>query len=360
MGKVLIYTLTEGIGGVEEYIMNLSRYIEDPQSKFGYLIIGQKSIYESELKKMGIDYYYIPPKKSLYSNIKRYNELFNKLRDTYDTIYFNTSGLYYPVPYLFAKKYNYRIVLHSHLTSGPWPKSILHKANRKWINQITSLKLACSTPAGEWMFGKDEKFLFIPNAINLERFRYQKANREIVRKKLDVDNCFVVGNVARLNQIKNQSFLIDVIGEIYKENKNVRLILVGDGDLKEKLEIKSRELGLSDSIIFVGRSDEPELYYSAMDCYVMTSFIEGFPISLIEAQANGLPCVVADTITKETAINPNVSFLSLNDSLGVWCDTIQNTQRYDDNQDRLKNQKFDVSSLPIYIYNLIAGMEKEK
>lgn len=345
MGKVLIYILTEGRGGVEEYVMNLSRFCDNPSLKYGYLIMGEKTIYEDELKFLGVSYHFIPKKNKVFSNIKAYRKLLKKLRQEYEAIYFNTSGLYYPIPYYFARKFNYRIILHSHSTIGPMLKKPIHYLNRKWINKICNVKLACSTPAGKWMFGNKEIFLLIPNAIELERFRFNESNREKCRKQYRLADSFVIGNIGRLHPVKNQIFLIDILKALIDKKKDVKLLLVGDGNMKADIENRAKKLHVQDRVIFAGQTRTPEYYYSAMDCFVIPSFVEGFPITLIEAQANGLPCIASDTVTDETNITGNVHYLPINGLIDRWCSEITENIRYENGIEVLRENNYDVAML---------------
>ena len=350
MKKVLLYILTEGKGGVEEYLMNLSRFCDDPSSKYGYLVAGERTVYEDELKVLRTEYFFVPKKQDIVANIKAYQELLVRLRNDYDTIYFNTSGLYYPIPYFFAEKYNYRIVLHSHLTSGARLKRPLHYLNRWWINKLCSLRLACSTPAGKWMFGDKERFQLIPNAIDIERFRFNKPKRDEYRKKYNLGDSYVIGNIGRLHQVKNQIFLIDFLKEIVSRNNDARLLLVGDGEMRPAIEDHARELNVLDRVVFAGQTNQPEYFYSAMDCFVMPSLVEGFPITLVEAQANGLPCVVADTITNETNITGHISFRSLSQTASSWADAILSSKERFDAIEIIKSKGYDVHSLAEGVY----------
>ena len=342
MGKVLIYILTEGKGGVEEYVMNLSRFCDNPSSKYGYLVMGDKTIYEEELNSLGVEYYYIPRKSKVISNIKAYSELLKRLRTDYDTIYFNTSGLYYAIPYIYACKFNYRIVLHSHSTTGSSFKKPIHYFNRKWINKACSTRLACSTPAGKWMFGAHEQFTLIPNAIELDKFKFDEGNRERCREKYDLGDSFVMGNIGRLHRVKNQIFLVDILKEMIDRGINTKLLLVGDGEEKQSIESRANELRIREEIVFAGQSSAPELFYSAMDCFVMPSFVEGFPITLIEAQANGLPCVVSDAITRETNVTGNVLYESIKKNAISWAEKIPKCNKRYNCTEVLRRQGYDV------------------
>ena len=353
MGKVLIYILTEGKGGVEEYVMNLSRFCTNPSSKYGYLVMGEKTVYEDELKSLGVEYYFVPRKNKIISNIREYSELLKKLRAEYDTIYFNTSGLYYPIPYIYAKKFNYRIVLHSHLTTGSSFKKPIHYLNRKWINKACSVRLACSTPAGKWMFGEHEKFTLIPNAIELDKFRFDEEIRKKCREKYGLGDSFVMGNIGRLHKVKNQIFLVDILKELIENGTDTKLLLVGEGEERSSIEKRAEELKIMDKVIFTGQTSMPEFFYSAMDCFVMPSFVEGFPITLIEAQANGIECIVSDTITKETNVSGHITYLPISQGPAIWSQKVLYSKRYQDGIDVLRKNRYDVSSLELYVSKLL-------
>ena len=344
MGKTLIYTLTEKKGGVEEYVMNLSRFRNQPSNKYGYIIIGRDTVYRDELDSLGVDYFFVPRKKNLFANVYALNQILTNNRKQYDTIYFNTSGLYYPIPYIAALKNKYKIVLHSHSSNGGWPKRIIHLINREWINRIVNERLSCSSNAGEWMFGK-KKYKLIPNAIDINRFIFNEVIRQRLRNEYGIQNKFVIGSIGRLHKGKNQIYIVDILNALIKMGKDTMLLLVGEGEMKEPISKKAKELGIYERLIFPGGTDNPEYYYSAMDYFILPSLVEGFPITLIEAQANGIPCIVSDTVTKETNISGKIKFLSVGDNPEKWAEyMIEHTERYDC-VDLLFNDGFDVHSL---------------
>ena len=343
--KVLIYIMSEGKGGVEEYVMNLARYTDAPSKKYGYLVMGKSTVYEEELRKLGVEYFFVPPKSKPLANINAYRKLLRQLRAQYDTIYFNTSGLYYPVPYLFAMWNKYRIVLHSHSVGGTNIKSVFHIINRAWIDRRVCARLSCSTPAGKWMFGEDRVFTLIPNAVKLERFIFNPGNREDCRRKYALGEDFVIGTVGRLHQGKNQVFLVEILKALLDRQVQARLLLVGDGDMRNAIGEKAEALGVSDRVVFAGQTDRSEYFYSAMDCFMLPSYAEGFPITLIEAQANGLPCVVSDRVTRETNISGRIEFLPIEASPQAWAErAVQNQGRYSC-IDVLKEKGYDVSDI---------------
>lgn len=358
MGKILIYGMQSGLGGVERYVLNLSAFLENPQQHYGYIILGDHTAFEEELKFYGVDYFFLTHKnESLIKNIVESNRLLKKLRYNYDTIYFNTSGLYYPIPYLFAKKYNYRIILHSHSIDSKHLKSVIHNINRCWINKIISKRFACSIPAAQWMFGNQAcTAQMIPNAIDLEKFRFRKEVRNQRRSELNIldNNTIVLGNIGRLSYVKNQKFLLEIFREYKKKQTNIKLLMVGDGEEEAALKKLTDQYQITDDVIFYGRSDSAEELMCAMDCIVMPSIVEGFPVTLVEGQASGLPCIVSTAITDEVNLSGKVEFISLNEDAKTWVEHILNTdmQRYDC-METLRKKGYEVHELAKTIYELI-------
>lgn len=355
MDKILVYALSENVGGVEEYVLNLSRYNSEHECEYQYIVLGDHTPYMDELEKLGVTYYYIPKKRKVFANIKALSNLFKKCREECDVIYFNTSALVYPIPYLLALYYNYRIVLHSHLTGTTGARKYIHYINRSWINKKCVRMMACSKMAGNWMFGnKNMKNVFvIPNAINLSNFSFCLSDRIRMRKELNLDNEFVIGHIGRLHSVKNQEFLINMLSTAKRLNINYKLLLVGDGADERKLKQLSYNLNVNDRVIFYGRTDKPWTVMNCMDCFVMPSLVEGFPVTLIEAQANGLPCIVSDTITQEVNVLGKVTFCSLKDDYSVWIKAIKDNAIPRYNSDQLKDLGYDVVDLERKVRNII-------
>lgn len=357
MGKVLIYAMLEGFGGVEEYALNLLRYSETGAQRYGYVILGGKTVYEDTLKRYGADFFFIPPKRELIKNIKSLWRLFRQLKGTYDTIYFNTSGLYYPVPYLFAKMQGYKIVLHSHSREVHDRREPIHNFNRWWIGNMASLKLACSTPAARWLFGKKStEAILVPNAVDLARFAFDEEKRMQIRRQLGLEDAFVIGHVGRLTQVKNQTRLLDILAAAKKKRADVRLLLVGDGEDEAMLREKAQMLGISDDVVFYGSTRNTEIPMQAMDCFALPSLAEGFPVTLVEAQGAGLPCVASAAVTTEVNMTGDVTFLPLEESNETWAETIlsQNVTRRN-NRELLRARGFDAADLDENVWTLLHG-----
>ncbi|MFA9464606.1 MAG: glycosyltransferase [Velocimicrobium sp.] len=362
MEKVLIYALSENVGGVEEYVMNLLRYSIGGKDKYGYFILGENSPYEEELIYRETDYYFIPKKKNIFKNIFSSISLLKRLRSEYDTVYFNTSAIGYLVPYLICIHYRYKIVLHSHSDCSKTAgliKKMIHRLNYGVIKKKIGAKFACSSPAAKWMFHNDlSNVVVIPNAIQLDRFIYDEYARKQIKEKFGFKNELILGNVARLCVIKNQKFLIAILSELIKMGKNVKLVLVGDGEMRTLLEKQVVKLKLDQNVIFWGRTKEPEYVMNCMDCIVLPSISEGFPISVVEAQAAGIQCFVANTVTEEVNITGDVHFVSLEESPSNWAKMIVNVdRRRHNNIELLRELEYDVKDLENKVWTLLKDIK---
>lgn len=149
--------------------------------------------------------------------------------------------------------------------------------------------------------------------------------RSKVRTSLGIrQSTFLVGNVARFRAQKNHAFLIKVFAEIKKKNKDSKLLLVGDGELMGKTRDELKSLGIEDDVIFTGsRSDVADLL-QAMDVFILPSIHEGLPVSIIEAQAAGLPCIISDGVPIECKKTSLVVQLKQSESPVEWANQVLN------------------------------------
>ena len=156
---------------------------------------------------------------------------------------------------------------------------------------------ACSQLAADWLFGAQipkSKIRIMKNAIEVERFRFDEARREALRHELGLDGALVLGTAGRFAYSKNYDFLLDVFAGFYRKNPRARLLLLGDGELREDLERQIRENRLEDAVLLLGWRTNMEAYFQAMDLFLLPSRFEGLGIAAVEAVASGLPCIVSD------------------------------------------------------------------
>lgn len=168
--------------------------------------------------------------------------------------------------------------------------------------------LACGEAAAINGWGKGAvvkgKVTILPNAIDPERFKFSESARREIRAKYGIaEDDFVIGHVGRFYPQKNHEFLVDVFCEVRQQNPKAKLLLLGDGPLQEKIRQKVETLGIAESVIFAGLQKDTAPFYSAMDVFVFPSLWEGLPLTLVEAQYAGLPCVVSENVTSEVFVS---------------------------------------------------------
>lgn len=210
-------------------------------------------------------------------------------------------------------------IAHSHNTSTNHPS--LHRILLPVMQSLTTKRLACGKRAGEWLHGRRE-FEVLNNGVDLARFAFDETNRNTVKEESGWGTNPIVGHVGTFTDVKNQEFIIDVFAELLKRDDSCRLLLLGDGPLRERIERKCIETGLRDKVRFTGTVNDTEKYLSAMDAVIMPSLYEGLPLTLVEEQANGLSCLISDTITEEIDMTGNVVFMSLKEDKGVWAEKL--------------------------------------
>ena len=166
---------------------------------------------------------------------------------------------------------------------------------------------------------RTNKTIIINNGIEFERFRNPKKSREIVLKELNIEkDSFVIGHVGRFHKVKNHEFIIKVFYEVQKIKPDSYLLLIGEGELMGNIKQLVNKFGIQRKVKFLGnRGDIPDLLNS-MDAFIFPSIVEGFPVSLIEAQAAGLRCVISNNITKSAILTENTIALSLDDPIELW------------------------------------------
>ncbi len=190
--------------------------------------------------------------------------------------------------------------------------------------------LACGEAAAINGWGKKAvakgRVTILPNAIDPERYRFNENARKEIRTQYGLKkDDFVIGHVGRFYPQKNHDFLIDVFNEVHKQRPIAKLLLLGDGPLQDNIRQKVEALGIADSVIFAGLQKDPAPFYSAMDVFAFPSLWEGLPLTLVEAQYSGLPCVVSNNVTTEAIIAQNVCPLALKDTK-PWCKKIKQFQ----------------------------------
>ena len=227
-------------------------------------------------------------------------------------------------------------------------KLVIHAWARDAYTKYATDLWACSHTAAYFLFNgrelREKGFQFIPNGIDVERFRFDPVVRNKVRKQLGLEGQFVIGNLGRLCYQKNQRFLLDVLAEALKSNRNSRLLLVGEGEDRSALEDKARRLGVADMVIFYGTTDHVERLLWAMDVFAFPSLFEGLGIAAVEAQAAGLQVVCSEFVPKEAQITQTICSVPLTTGPGAWAAALmERSARCPDSADDVICKGFDIS-----------------
>lgn len=323
--------------GIETMLMNYYRHIDRDKVQFDFLCNKRKpGSYDDEIKSLGGNIYYSPGLNPI--KFLKYKKIVtNIFRENKDIkiMHSHNGALAYQSLYA-AYKYGLKNrICHAHATTIDFnvklPLKLLYKTQ---LNNVSNNFWGCGIDSIRFYFGnkviKNNNYTIIRNAIEIDKFIYNEEKRKQLRKNYNLEGKFVIGNVARFMKQKNHEFTLELFKMILEKQANAVLLLLGDGELQNKMKQKSKELGIENSVIFMGNVNNVNEMYQVMDVFLLPSLFEGLPVVGIEAQASGLKCLMSDTITKEVAITDNVKFLNLkNDSLEKWTNEILSNINYE-------------------------------
>lgn len=319
-------------GGIESFIMNVYRNIDRQKVQFDFLSLERADVetYETEISQLGGKMYVLNVKRCNICGVRRAIKDFFDEHNEYLIVHLHMSSLYYIEELIAMKEAGVPIrIVHAHNSKqlGSKALKLLHNFNKTRIESYATHYFACSQLAAEFMYPNSivnsKKYEIINNGINSKKFSFDIMKRNEIRKNLNLEDAFVVGMVGRMAPQKNQLFLVDIFSEIVNIRPYSKLLLVGTGPQLMTVKEKVQKENLQDKVIFAGmRTDVPDLL-SAMDVYVHPALFEGLPLTLIEAQASGLPCVVSkENITIEAKLTDSYIRKSLNDTPKNWAECI--------------------------------------
>lgn len=318
--RVLHVVTTMNRGGLETMLMNYYRHIDRQEVQFDFLEHRDtKSDYDQEILSLGGKIYRLPKLNPFSISYHRKLNTFFHEHQEYRIVHVHQDCLSSIA--LKAAYQNHVPVRIAHSHNASQDKNLKYIFKRYYMKKIPKYAthlFACSKEAGDWMFlGKH--YQIVRNAIDTKKFLFDERQRVYVRKKLGIpDFELVVGHVGRFNFSKNHDFLIDTFYEIQKINKNSVLLLVGVGDLEQSIKEKVDKKGLSQKVMFLGKRSDVNDLMQAMDIFIFPSNYEGLPVTLVEAQAAGLPIIKSDHVSNQCKITPYIYTLSLNSSPHDW------------------------------------------
>ena len=323
-------------GGVEAVVMNYYRHIDREKIQFDFICDEDSTnIPYDEIEKLGGRVILCPPYQKIFKYNKTLKRIFKENKYKIVHSHINTLSIF---PLRIAKKVGIPIrIAHSHSTTNKkeWKKNLLKQILRPFSKKYATNYMCCSELAGRWLFGNKAydkgKVYLLNNAIDLEKFTYDEKVRKIKRKELNInDDTLVIGHIGRFVEQKNHKFIIEIFNELYKKNKNYKLILIGQGPLLDEIKQKVRYLGIADSVMFLGQIIDINKYYQAIDLFLFPSLYEGLGMVMIEAQCSGLPCIASTKVPNIAKVSSKVYFLDLKQPIIEWVNKLNekiNTDR---------------------------------
>lgn len=329
MKRMLCIISSMNAGGAETFLMKVYRQLDKKKYQMDFCInVFDKCFYEDEIISMGGKLYRIPAKSVSARQFK--NQLYEVVSTNgYNYVLRVSSNALGFMDLKIAHRAGAQIcaVRSSNSSDGGSLKSkIAHIIGSVLYKKYVNVRIAPSDLAAQYTFGKkayEKGYVnILHNAIDMGKYGYNAELRRHIRANYKIsDNTKVIGHIGRFMTQKNHSFLIEIFSKYVELNGNSILMLVGAGELEHVIKEKALEFGILDKIIFMGvRTDVPALL-SAMDVFVLPSLYEGMPNTVIEAQATGLPCLIADTITREADITGLVHYLPLGNAV-IWANYI--------------------------------------
>lgn len=340
------------MGGAQTMVMTLYRAIDRNKIQFDFIVdCDTENIFAKEIQQLGGRIFRLPKFNGRnYRQVRSAWNVFFANHPEYKILHSHVrsyASLYLPI----AKSYGVKTIIHSHNTSNGHGIEAIGKMVLQYpLRFQADYFFGCSEIAGQWLFGRkvvqSDRYFMLKNAVDLDRFSYQQEVRKRIREELAVDDdTLLIGHVGRMNPQKNHHFLIDCFHEIAKGRENAKLILLGDGELREEISQHIARLELENRVLMLGVRENVEDYFSAMDCLVFPSLHEGLPVAIVEAQANGLKCFVSDTVTKEVQLSKLVQYLPIDQGVPAWVSAILDCeQQREDVSEQIKNCGFCVKT----------------
>ena len=358
MKRILVVIGKLYIGGAEKVARDIGLYAPEGYENH-YVVFGDEvGVYEQPLIEHGCKVFHIPAPGASYS------DFFNNLKKLmseykYDAVHAHTMfniGLVM----LAAKQMNVPVrVAHAHsaLDNGSgFVKGIYETAMRRLILNCATDLVSCGVDAGKRLFGEKafkQRGKLILNGIDTAQFAFNHEIRKQVREQLGVSDKFVIGHAGHLAEVKNQKFLIKLMPTLMEKKENAVLLLLGEGEDRKMLEDKIFELGLTDRVIMTGNVPNVYDYLCAMDVFAFPSLYEGMPLSIVEVQSNGLPCIISDRVPKDVFITDLLTPLPI-DEMQPWIEAICEAKRNSPEcyANMLREKGFDVTTAVSKFYEI--------
>ena len=335
MKRILYVLANEPTGGVGVFVRDFTSHF-DERVHIDYLMYTEQrdTAFQKSIRKEGTRIWYLPELtvKNYMKLLRLTDEFFYVHHSEFDIVHLTYPGQVgmvlkpakkYGIPYRIIHSYNTRL-------SDNALKSIRNKLFIFNYKKYANVYLACSKNAGIYLYGRkmaeSDDVQYIMNAINCDEYRYDENMRKTIRREMNIpDHQKVILAAGRLEEQKNIGFAVDVFRELHHKDSDTRMIIVGDGPLKESIQTKVSDYDLENHVMFTGFTRDLNRYFLAADVLLFPSLYEGLPITVVDAQNCGLPCVLSDTISEEVVLTDLITYCSLKDVPSVWAEACLQT-----------------------------------
>ncbi len=356
-------------GGAETFVMNVYRHIDRTRLQFDFVIhTDENCSYRKEIEEMG-GRIYLAGKFSLKNALVYWRSWKRLLAEHPEWIVVHghvrsTACIYMKM----AKDAGRTVIAHSHSTSnGRGMKGWIKDVMQYPVRYIADYFFACSENAGKWMFGgrvvgDPMHYKVIKNAIDVDAFRYDRGYETEIRKEFHLGDKKVIGTVGRLCDAKNPFFILDVFLEVHKRASDTILLWGGDGELREQIEAAAEKMGIQSAVRMAGSVGDVHKLYSAFDVFLFPSKWEGLGISLIEAQAAGLPCFVSEKVPLEAVICRDVKVMRLELGCAGWGEEIVKRLQISPDRERackdVAGAGYDIKKTALYLQEVYLSLNE--
>jgi glycosyltransferase involved in cell wall biosynthesis len=348
----VLNVISLGLGGVETTVMNYYRHIDHTKVQFDFFLQCRKrkknpKYYEKEAVLLGANVYRRPLNKYLFPmGAFGFVRLLKQNPEIKIVHVHHQVSVYPTIVLLLSQLAGVQVRIAYSSNDERAKKRILHRLFRPLLCKTATHLAACSEDAASSMFGEKagDEVIIIPRARDLSVYRYDLEKRNSMRKSLELGDNFVVVNVGRTVKQKNQNFLLEAFSRALEQNPNMILIIVGDGKLLMELKERAAALGLGGKVRLLGRRDDVPDLLQAADLFAFPSLHEGLGAAVIEAQAAGLPCLIADTVPKEAKVTDLAEFLPIGKGVDIWTERILSYLSFErkDTMDDVRQAGYDI------------------
>ena len=364
----VLQLVSPGFGGIETFVFNYYKYMDWERFRFDFLT--QNPALEGAEQYRDFPYGVPLLKTTAGQNkdlfVRRIREIFES---GYEVLHLNNCFWTGFLLEELAREAGIRkVIVHSHSTFIDEPDEVKRAEllrRHEEVKEAFSPELAtdfwaCSSLAADWLFGPQiprDRIRMVKNAIDVEKYRFQAEKRAAVRQELGLEGSFVLGTVGRMSYQKNHAFLISLFAEFHQAHPRSKLMIVGDGELREALTEQVLSRNLEGAVLLLGWRTDVEAYLQAMDMFLLPSRFEGLGIVAVEAAASGLPCVVSSQVPGDVAFAENIWHRPL--EIPVWLSAVEElaSREYDRNSglEAVRAAGYDIRRQAKVLEDLYAG-----